>query len=492
MAIAASGSREQEAINSGSIEGKRETSMTEKERRKEERRLKRLAAKAAAMASGQTEDAKAKNRKKYAAAKKRKLERELELEMEEEGLRADIGSDEFEAMLEERRRKLEAKKASKMGLSNKRRNSEGCNKEARKKRLKMLANSEKIRRKSVTVHHQADGNIHAMTDLPGGNGVDLEEIDACSVTSSSLPSPSVHGIHQLPTMEQIRRKRETAFDIDNIVIPYSTMASARVEKLKYKEIQTPTWRVIEEDEDSKPLIAEKNSDDLEKNQAEIPNKKDETHKNNSTDGKDSKSYTRCDSDVINTTEFKEDTTDISKSSKELELNTNDTSERSKELELPSSVKHGDETESEKIKEAGANAELTMKEVSTSITKERPGITNVQEDTEGSEVAATKIEEKQPGTKDGVKDNEPTPTNSNIKDSTMGEDISDVLYQHRHKKAEIEEQIRWRTPLWKSSGGQRAVHRSISTASSTGVREATRDAGGGSLPDSNYPRSISQR
>ena len=117
-----------------------------------------------------------------------------------------------------------------MGLSNKRRNSEGCNKEARKKRLKMLANNEKIRRKSVTVHHQADGNIHAMTDLSGGNGVDLEEIDACSVTSSSLPSPSVHGIHQMPTMEQIPRKRETAFDIDNIVIPYSTMASARVEK----------------------------------------------------------------------------------------------------------------------------------------------------------------------------------------------------------------------------------------------------------------------
>merc|ERR1719273_1991032 len=74
---------------------------------------------------------------------------------------------------------------------------------------------------------------------------------------------------------------------------------------------------------------------------------------------------------------------------------------------------------------------------------------------------------------------------------MGEDISDVLYQHRHKKAEIEEQIRWRTPLWKSSGGQRAVHRSISTASSTGVREAARDAGVGSFPDSNYPRSISQ-
>ena len=47
---------------------------------------------------------------------------------------------------------------------------------------------------------------------------------------------------------QIRRKRETAFDIDNIVIPYSMAASVRVEKLKYKEILTPTWRLLEEDQ----------------------------------------------------------------------------------------------------------------------------------------------------------------------------------------------------------------------------------------------------
>merc|ERR1719479_482950 len=88
-----------------------------------------------------------------------------------------------------------------------------------------------------------------MTDLAGGHGDELDEIEASSVTSSSLPSPSVHGIHQLPTMEQIRRKRETAFDIDNITIPYSMMASARVEKLKYKEIQTPVWRVVDEEFD---------------------------------------------------------------------------------------------------------------------------------------------------------------------------------------------------------------------------------------------------
>merc|ERR1719273_2284500 len=48
-------------------------------------------------------------------------------------------------------------------------------------------------------------------------------------------------------VEALRRKRETAFDIDNIVIPYSIAASARVEIIKYKEIDTPRWRVVDED-----------------------------------------------------------------------------------------------------------------------------------------------------------------------------------------------------------------------------------------------------
>jgi len=35
-----------------------------------------------------------------------------------------------------------------------------------------------------------------------------------------------------------------SYDIDNIVIPYSMAASTRVEKLEYKEIPTPKWRLI--------------------------------------------------------------------------------------------------------------------------------------------------------------------------------------------------------------------------------------------------------
>lgn len=39
-------------------------------------------------------------------------------------------------------------------------------------------------------------------------------------------------------------KRE--YDIDNIVIPYSIAAASRVEMVKYKEIVTPKWRIVQE------------------------------------------------------------------------------------------------------------------------------------------------------------------------------------------------------------------------------------------------------
>ena len=123
------------------------------------------------------------------------------------------------------------------------------------------------------------------------------------------------------------------------------------------------------------------------------------------------------------------------------------------------------------------------------TMKSPG-TSLKDNTEGTDVDIAKLMETK--TENHLKDNYVTPIQTNLKNSVMDEDISDVLYQNRHKKAEIEEQIRWRTPLWKSSGGQRAVHRSISSASSAGVREVTRDAASGSLPDSNYARSISHR
>lgn len=45
-----------------------------------------------------------------------------------------------------------------------------------------------------------------------------------------------------------RRRGENAFDINNIVIPYSIASATRVERLPYKEILTPKWRVLSDEE----------------------------------------------------------------------------------------------------------------------------------------------------------------------------------------------------------------------------------------------------
>lgn len=45
-----------------------------------------------------------------------------------------------------------------------------------------------------------------------------------------------------------KKKVENAYDINNIVIPHNMAASTRVEKLQYKEIQTPKWREVGQEE----------------------------------------------------------------------------------------------------------------------------------------------------------------------------------------------------------------------------------------------------
>lgn len=75
--------------------------------------------------------------------------------------------------------------------------------------------------------------------------------------SSSLTTPSLSPVVRqlssesptpcsLTTTPQAQRKRrvESSFDINNIVIPMSVAATTRVEKLQYKEILTPSWREV--------------------------------------------------------------------------------------------------------------------------------------------------------------------------------------------------------------------------------------------------------
>ncbi|KAM9296403.1 KAT8 regulatory NSL complex subunit 1 [Gastrophryne carolinensis] len=84
------------------------------------------------------------------------------------------------------------------------------------------------------------------------------ELDAAgpSLVADIYTSPSQAAIaRQLPTSSESaslsaaaaaarKRRLETSYDIDNIVIPMSVAATTRVERLQYKEILTPSWRVV--------------------------------------------------------------------------------------------------------------------------------------------------------------------------------------------------------------------------------------------------------
>ncbi|XP_069778161.1 KAT8 regulatory NSL complex subunit 1-like isoform X2 [Narcine bancroftii] len=64
--------------------------------------------------------------------------------------------------------------------------------------------------------------------------------DAPHSAIHNQPAPS-----NISTPSARRRRGESSFDINNIVIPMSMAAAARVEKLQYKEILTPSWRVAD-------------------------------------------------------------------------------------------------------------------------------------------------------------------------------------------------------------------------------------------------------
>lgn len=48
----------------------------------------------------------------------------------------------------------------------------------------------------------------------------------------------------LQNLARRRLRSESSYDIDNIVIPMSLVAPAKLEKLQYKEILTPRWRMV--------------------------------------------------------------------------------------------------------------------------------------------------------------------------------------------------------------------------------------------------------
>ncbi|KAJ8264616.1 hypothetical protein GJAV_G00151320 [Gymnothorax javanicus] len=82
-------------------------------------------------------------------------------------------------------------------------------------------------------------------------------------TSSESSTPVGSGCQSATSTPQpIRRRRgESSFDINNIVIPMSVAATTRVEKLQYKEILTPSWRKV--DIFAKPISEEDENVEIE-------------------------------------------------------------------------------------------------------------------------------------------------------------------------------------------------------------------------------------
>ncbi|NXO01735.1 KAL1L protein, partial [Rhinopomastus cyanomelas] len=62
-----------------------------------------------------------------------------------------------------------------------------------------------------------------------------------NVSAMARPAHSTSAQHN----SRRRLRSESSYDIDNIVIPMSLVAPSKLEKLQYKEILTPSWRVVE-------------------------------------------------------------------------------------------------------------------------------------------------------------------------------------------------------------------------------------------------------
>uniref|UniRef100_G1PIG4 KAT8 regulatory NSL complex subunit 1 like n=1 Tax=Myotis lucifugus TaxID=59463 RepID=G1PIG4_MYOLU len=63
-----------------------------------------------------------------------------------------------------------------------------------------------------------------------------------AVANVNVISRTQNSTHQNTARRRLRS--ESSYDIDNIVIPMSLVAPAKLEKLQYKEILTPSWRMV--------------------------------------------------------------------------------------------------------------------------------------------------------------------------------------------------------------------------------------------------------
>ncbi|XP_037021821.2 KAT8 regulatory NSL complex subunit 1-like protein isoform X2 [Artibeus jamaicensis] len=94
----------------------------------------------------------------------------------------------------------------------------------KKRHLSETALGEKTRSEKFAFHHTEPGSPCNLTAAANAN-----------VTSGTQNSSQ--------STARRRLRSESSYDIDNIVIPMSLVAPAKLEKLQYKEILTPSWRM---------------------------------------------------------------------------------------------------------------------------------------------------------------------------------------------------------------------------------------------------------
>ncbi|KAM9336136.1 KAT8 regulatory NSL complex subunit 1-like isoform 3-T3 [Symphorus nematophorus] len=102
---------------------------------------------------------------------------------------------------------------------------------------------------------QTLANMHSSLHSPL-----TRQLSTSSENSTPL-GPSSQSVPSTPQQPIKRRRGESSFDINNIVIPMSVAATTRVEKLQYKEILTPSWRSV--DIFSQPITEEENEREVE-------------------------------------------------------------------------------------------------------------------------------------------------------------------------------------------------------------------------------------
>lgn len=153
-----------------------------------------------------------------------------------------------------------------------------------KRRLERL-NKKKLTKKARRSQSLSSSSLSSLSSSQNGFSIDSSsyqlygsEGGSRGSSRASSPAPSLGDPPLTPTgplsqsapssslKDRMKKagSRETsrAYDINNIVIPYSMASSTRVEKLQYKEIMTPSWRTL--DDGSSPSTSERLEEDSSK------------------------------------------------------------------------------------------------------------------------------------------------------------------------------------------------------------------------------------